>query len=163
MLKIGHYDYEGLIESYLAQDKQSATTADNRMSYKGIKLFSYNSKLALISNSKLSTLYIDKTTAKYSKTSQRQTCKLLYVAAEQNWVVFIVNIDRSRESNLEQFWNEIEPLITRYKRARTRKPFIKQSIHEAVSNAQHFAEWHELDPTIPDILMRHLFINQLLK
>lgn len=163
MIKIEPYDYLSLIRSFLAQDRISAKTADNRMSYSGIRLYSYSSKLALISNSKLSTLYIDKAISKYSNTTQRQTRKLLYVAAEQNWVVFIANIDRSQEFNLEQFWNEIELLITRYKRARTRKPSIKQSIHEAISTAQHFAEWHELDPTIPDILMRQLFVNQLLK
>ena len=163
MIKIGQYDYEGLIKSYLAQDRLSAKTADNRLSYSGIKLFSYNSKLAVISDSKLSTLYIDKAISKYSNPPQRQTRKLLYIAAEQNWTAFIVNIDRSPENNLEQFWNDIELLITRYKRARITKASIKQSIHEAVSNAQHFAEWHELDSTIPDILMRHLFVNQLLK
>lgn len=163
MIKINSYDYEGLIRSFLAQDRLSAKTADNRLSYSGIKLFSYNSTLALISDSKPSTLYIDKAISKYSNTTQRQTRKLLYVAAEENWTVFIIDLYLSSKNNLEQFWSEVELLITRYKRARTLKPSIKQSIHEAVSIAQHFAEWHKLDPTVPDILMRQLFVNQLLK
>jgi hypothetical protein len=163
MIKIEQYDYEGLIKSYLAQDRLSAKTAYNRLSYRGIKLFSYNSKLAIIGDKSQLTLYIDKAISKYSNTTQRQTRNLLHIAAEHNWTVFIVNIDKSQESNLIDFWNDIESLITRYKRARTRKPSIKQSIHKAVSTAQHFAEWHELDPTIPDLLMRQLFVNQLLK
>ena len=163
MIKIGPYNYEGLIRSFLAQDRPSAKTANNRMSYSGPKLSSYNSTLALISASRPSTLYIDKAISKYSNTTQRQTRELLYVAAEQNWTVFTIDLHLHPQINLEVFWSEVELLITRYKRARTSKPSIKQSIHEAISIAQHFAEWHKLDPTIPDILMRHLFINQLLK
>ena len=163
MIKIGQYDYEGLIKSYLAQDRPSAKTANNRMSYSGPKLSSYNSTLALISTSRPSTLYIDKAISNYSNTTQRQTRELLYVAAEESWSTFTIDLYLPIDANLEVFWKDIELLITRYKRARTSKPFIKRSIHEAISNAQHFAEWHELDPTIPDILMRQLFVNQLLK
>ncbi len=163
MIKIGPYDYEGLIHSFLARDRLWASTADKRMSYIGHKLYSYNSILAKIIYSQPNTLYINKATAKYSNTTQRQTRKLLYAAAEENWTVFIIDISLPIDENLKQFWSEVELLITRYKRARTSKPFIKQSIHEAISNTQHFAEWHELDPTIPDILMRHLFVNQLLQ
>ena len=163
MIKIGPYNYEGLIRSFLAQDRVSAKTADNRLSYSRTKLSSYNSTLALISTLRPSTLWIDKSISKYSNTTQRQTRKLLYMAAEQNWTVFTIDLHLSSNDNLSAFWTDIELLITRYKRARTRKPYIKQSIHEAISNAQHFAEWHELDPTIPDILMRHLFVNQLLQ
>ena len=162
MIKIGQYDYEGLIESYLAQDKQSATTADNRMSYKGIKLFSYNSNLAVINENVPSTLYINKFTSTYSVTSVRHTRKLV-AKALPNWTMFTIDFDLTTTENLYIYWNDIELLITRYKRARTTKASIKQSIHEAVSNAQHFAEWHELDSTIPDLLMRQLFVNQLLK
>ena len=163
MIAIGPYDYDNLLRSFLAQDRLSAKTADNRLSYSKFRLFSYNSTLALISNSKPSTLYIDKVISKYSNTTQRQTRKLLYIAAEKNWTVFIIDLHLHPQTNLEVFWNDIELLITHYKRARTTKPAIKQSIHEAVNTAQHFAEWHELDSTIPDILMRYLFINQLLK
>ena len=34
MTNIGQYDYEGLIKSYLLQDRLDAKTATNRMSYK---------------------------------------------------------------------------------------------------------------------------------
>lgn len=162
MIKIGFYDYEGLIKSYLAQDRPSAKTADNRMSYNQHRLSSYNSTLAIIGTSRPSTLYIDKAISNYSNTTKKQTRKLLYIAAEQNWTVFIVNINRSQEFNLLVLWEEITNLIGKHNRSRKHKPTIKQSIHEAISTAQHFAEWHELDPIIPDILMRHLFINSLL-
>ena len=140
MIKIGQYDYEGLIKSYLAQDRPSAKTANNRMSYSGPKLSSYNSTLALISTSRPSTLYIDKAISNYSNTTQRQTRELLYVAAEESWSTFTIDLYLPIDANLEVFWKDIELLITRYKRARTSKPFIKQSIHETISTAQHFAE-----------------------
>ena len=162
MIKIGPYDYLSLIRSFLAQDRPAAKTAADRLSYHGHKLYSYNSVLARMDHSFGQTLYINKFTSTYSRTSIRQT-KVLKTEAASNWGVFIIDLDKSIVTNLEVFWNEIELLITRYKRARTSKPFIKQSIHEAISTAQHFAEWHELDSTIPDILMRQLFVNQLLR
>ena len=163
MIKIGQYDYEGLIRSFLAQDRPAAKTAADRLSYHGHKLYSYNSVLARMDHSFGQTLYINKSISTYSRTSIRQT-KVLKTEAVSNWGVFIIDLDKSIVTNLSIFWNEIELLIiTRYKRARTHKPFIKQSIHDAISNAQHFAEWHELDSTVPDLLMRQLFINQLLK
>ena len=162
MIKIGQYDYEGLIKSYLAQDRISAKTAGNRMSYHKTNLYSYASILARMSDTRPNTLYIDKFISKHSITTAKQTNHLRREGL-LNWNIFTIDFDMIFKDNLAAYWNEIELLITRYKRARTSKPFIKQSIHKAISNAQHFAEWHELDPTIPDILMRHLFINQLLK
>lgn len=162
MIKIGSYDYKGLIKSYLAQGRPSANTADKRMSYKGLNLFSYNSLLATISITRPNTLYINKSISKCSITTIKQTNKL-HKEALLNWNIFTIDFGMSHKENLSLYWSEVELLITRYKRARTLKPTIKQSIHKAVSHAQHFAEWHELDPTIPDLIMRHLFVNQLLK
>ncbi len=162
MIKIGPYDYEGLIHSYLAQDRPSASTADNRMSYHGPNLYSYNSILAKISGTQPNTLYINKFISKYSITTIKQTHKL-HREALLSWNSFTIDFDISFKENLSLYWEEVELRIIRYKRARTLKSSIKQSTHEAVSIAQHFAEVHELDPTIPDILMRQLFVNQLLQ
>ncbi len=163
MIKIGLYDYEGLIKSYLMQDKSSALTAGNRMSYQGSLLYSYNSILATISTIAPNTLYIYKETANYSNTSKNHASILRIKTVSLNWNTFDISREIPLEGALPMYWKEIELLITRYKRARTLKHSIKQSIHEAISNAQHFAECHKLDPTIPDILMRQLFVNQLLK
>lgn len=162
MIRIGQYDYKGLIESYLAQDRPSASTASDRMSYKGINLYSYSSILAQISETLPNTLYANKYLFKYSITTTKQFYKLQKIASH-NWNIFVIDLDITFADNLQIYWTEVEDVIKQHKRARTRKPQIKQDLHKLIRTAQHFAEWHELDPTIPDILMRQLFVNQLLK
>lgn len=161
MIKIKSYDYEGLIQSYLAQDRPSASTANDRMSYKGITLYSYSSILAQISETLPNTLYIDKHISRYSRTTSKQFHELQREAS-LNGNVFVIDLDITFADNLQLYWADAELLIKRYKWARTLKPQIKQDLHKLIRNAQHFAELHGLDSTIPDHIMRQLFVNQLL-
>lgn len=161
MVHIGQYDYEGLIQSYLAQDRHSASTAGNRISYRGIKLYSYNSILARMSDTLPNTLYINKHISSYSRTTSKQNHKLQRETS-LSWNVFVIDLDITFADNLQLYWAEADLLIKQHKRARVRKPIIKQDLHKLIRNAQHFAELHELDSTIPDPHMRQLFVNQLL-
>ncbi len=161
MIRIGQYDYNGLIKSYLAQDRPSASTAGNRMSYSGIKLYSYNSLLARMSDTLPNTLYINKHISRYSRTTSTQI-HILQKEALYSWNVFVINLETTFADNLLLYWTEVEDTIKRYNRARTCKPLIKQELHKLIRTAQHFAELHGLDPTIPDPHMRQLFVNQLL-
>lgn len=161
MIKIGQYDYKGLIKSYLAQDRPSASTASTRLSYSGAILYSYKSILATISQRYPNTIYIDKDISEFSKTSSKQTGILLN-SARSNWNVFVIDLDQPIDDNLSVYWREVELLIKRHQRARTRRPQIKQQLHELIHTTQHFAELHKLDTAIPDHIMRQLFIYQLL-
>lgn len=161
LIPIGSYDYEGLCKSFLAQDRPSAKTAGDRMSYFGPKLYSYASILARISHKLPSTLYIDKHISTYSNTSRKHTNKLTSETPSY-WNVFTIDFDLSMADNLTEYWEEVEYLITRYRRARILKPRIKQQIHTLIHTTKHFAELHKLDPSIPDHIMRLLFVNQLL-
>ena len=161
MIRIGQYDYNGLIKSYLAQDRPSASTASKRMSYRGIKLYSYNSILAQMSDILPNTLYINKLISRYSRTTSKQFHELQREAS-LNWNVFVIDLDITFADNLLLYWAEAELFIKHYKWARTLKPQIKQDLHKLIRTAQHFAELHELDPTIPDHIMRQLFVSQLL-
>ena len=163
MIKIGPYDYLNLIKSYLAQDRPSATTAGDRMSYFGRKLYSYNSVLAIISTIHSNVLYIDSSTRSYSNTTSKQTNRLVTITHSLNWQVFFIDLRSEPANNLATYWSEVESLIGKHNRSRKYKYHIKQSIHSTIRTAQLFAELHELDPTIPDILRRQLFVNQLLK
>lgn len=161
LILIGQYDYEGLCKSFLAQDRSYAKTAGERLSYNRKYLYSYNSTLAIVSHKLPSTLYIDKHISTYSNTSRKHTNKLTS-AASKGWNVFTIDFDLPAADNLTEYWEEVEYLITRYRRARTLKPKIKQQIHKLIHTAKHFAELHELDPTVPDHIMRQLFVNSLL-
>lgn len=161
MIKIGQYDYEGLIQSYLAQDRHSASTASKRMSYHKTVLYSYNSILAKMSELMPDVLYINKHIAKCSNTTKKHT-RLLQINIPSNWDVLVINLNTSFSDNLQTYWEDIELLIKQHKRARTRKPIIEKELHKLIRTAQHFAELHELDSTIPDHIMRQLFVNSLL-
>lgn len=161
MIHIGQYDYKGLIKSYLAQDRPSASTANDRMSYKGINLYSYSSILVQMSETLPNTLYANKYLFKYSITTTKQFYKLQKIASH-GWSIFVIDLDITFADNMQIYLEDIELLIKRYQRARTLKPQIKQELHELIRATQHFAELHKLDSTIPDHIMRQLFVNQLL-
>ena len=161
LIPIGSYDYKGLCKSFLAQDRNNAKTAGDRMSYFGTNLYSYSSTLARISDTLPSILYIDKHISTYSPTS-RKHANFLTLAADYNWNIFIIDLDLPVANNLSEYWTEVEYLITRYRRARTLKPRIKQQIHTLIHTTKHFAKLHKLDQTIPDSIMRQLFVYQLL-
>lgn len=161
LIQIGQYDYEGLCKSFLAQDRKSAKTAGNRLSYCGKTLYSYDSVLARISHKLSSTLYIDKHISTYSNTSRKHTNKLTS-ATPSYWNVFTIDFDLPLTDNLTEYWEEVEYLITKYHRARTLKPRIKQQIHTLIRTTKHFAELHKFDTSIPDHIMRLLFVYQLL-
>lgn len=160
MIRIEQYDYEGLIQSYLAQDRPSASTASKRMSYHKTVLYSYNSILAKMSEVIPNVLYINKHIAECSNTTKKHTGLLQRKAL--SWNIFVIDLNIPFADNLQLYWAEAELFIKRYKRARTLKPQIKQDLHKLIRTAQHFAEVHRLDPTIPDPHMRQLFVNQLL-
>ena len=162
MTPIGSYDYHNLICSYLAQDRPSASTAQGRLSYNGFKLYSYSSVLALISSKHHKTLYLDKYIQSYSNTTTKQTRKLINAAYAYSYQIFTIDLDLSPADNLIEYWDDITDLVGSYKRSRKFKRQIKLDIQTNIRTAQRFAELHELDPTIPDELLRILFVNQLL-
>ena len=112
MIRIGQYDYEGLIQSYLAQDRHSASTARDRMSYKGINLYSYSSILAQISETVPKTLYTNKSLFKCSITTTKQFYRLQKIASH-NWSIFIINLETTSADNLRIYWTDIERQIGR--------------------------------------------------
>jgi len=159
-MSIGQYDYEGLVISYLIQEYPSAKTARDRMSYNGIKLYSYCSILAEMDAVK-KTLYVREETANYSNTS-RTHARILYKYASNFTVFTIETYDSVSEENLQNYWNQIEPLVIKYKRARTRKLTYKWEIQRIVQTAKLYAELHGFDQTVPDNILRMLFVNCLL-
>lgn len=161
MLQIGSYDYKGLIKSYLKQDRQSASTAGDRMSYFNHKLYSYNSVLAFMDKQFAQVLFIDKHISTYSNTSRKHT-KVLFNTIPSYWKVFIIDLNLMAQENLLEYWESVDKLITDYIRSRKYKHIIKDVIHNTIRTAQLFAELHKLDQTIPEELMRKLFVNRLL-
>ena len=159
-MSIGYYDYNGLVISFLNQNYSSSSTAQGRMSYNGTSLYSYSSHLAEIDVDR-KILYVFYSIANYSNTSKNQAARL-YNNADDFTVFTIENRDTQSEVNLKDYWNQIESLVAKYKRARTRKPQYKHEIHRIIQTAKLYAELHNFDQTVPDNILRMLFVNCLL-
>lgn len=161
LIPIGQYDYKGLCKSFLVQDRISAKTAVDRLSYSGKTLYSYNSVLARISDTLTSVIHIDKHISTYSNTSRRHANELTSVASN-NWNIFTIDTNLPEADNLSEYWEEVEYFIAKHNRARTTKAYYKQQIHTLIHTTKHFAKLHKLDTSIPDHIMRQLFVYQLL-
>jgi len=159
-MSIGSYNYQGLVISYLNQNHPFASTASKRMSYDHTTLYSYGSVLAEIDTTK-KILYVFRYIADYSNTS-RKHAKTLYECASDFTIFIIENKNTVSKVNLQDYWNQIEPLVIKYKRARTRKLIYKWEIHRIVRIAKLYAELHGFDQTMPDNILRMLFVNCLL-
>lgn len=126
-MSIGSYDYAGLIQTFLRQSQIEGSTAGDRMSFYGDRLYSYSSILAqlrTIPNGD-TVLFIDKHISNYSPTTSRHTSKLRSI----NWFpVRMWNLSESYEQNLTEILDEIDELLIKHKRARTNKPYIQASI-----------------------------------
>ena len=162
MTSVGQYDYEGLIKSYLLQDRLNAKTATNRMSYKGKILYSYETKLAQIYNFENKILLIDGGTATYSHTSIEHDHKLKTIAKELNWQVFVIDLDYTPSDNLREYWKDVEDYIGSFKRSRMYKEIARQKTLDLIAEARAYAKLYNLNSNIPKYIMEQLFINKLL-
>lgn len=166
MITIGPYDYQNLIRSFLAQDRSLAGTANSRtgyrLSFRGSILYSYRSVLAVISDQHPKVLFIESTLQGYSNTTNKHINKLRNIALSLGWQVFEINLDYAPLENLISYWEQVESLIRKHNRSRKYKYYIKCSIQSLVRIAQAFAKLHNFNDSIPDNIMRQLFVYKLL-
>jgi len=163
MITIGQYDYEGLIKSYLLQDRLNAKTATNRMSYKGKILYSYNTELAQIYNFENKILLVDEGTATYSHTSAKHANKLKIIAKEFNWQVFVIDLGYTPSDNLREYWKDVKDYIGSFKRSRKYKEMARQKTLDLITEAKEYAEVYKLNSEVPKHVMEQLFTHKLLK
>ena len=167
MLKINSYDYEGLIRSYLTQDRPSAKTAQNRMSYSGVYLYSYNSVLAKLDTER-KILYIDSDIVHYSNTSIKHANNLR-AKAKDNFTRFEVPIDASTEDTVTYYTNIINHAITKHTRARVEhsKHYWKSQIFNTLDELTIYLDLHTIKNSklrkVTQPIFQQLFELKLLK
>ena len=144
MIKIKSYDYSGLIKSYLTQNRPSAKTAQNRMSYSEIYLYSYDSVLAKLDTER-KIIYIDSDIAHYSITSTKQA-NTLRAEAKDNFTRFEVPIDASAEDTVTYYTNIINNAITKHARARVEhsKRYWKSQIFNTLNELTLYLDLHTI-------------------
>lgn len=142
MTSIGSYDYSGLIESYLVQDRKYAKTAQNRMSYSGVYLHSYDSVLAKL-NTEHKIIYIDSDIAHYSNTSINHA-NTLRAEARNNFIVFELPVDAKVEDIVTHYTDIISNAITKHTRARAEhsKRYWKSQIFNTLDELTLYLNLH---------------------
>lgn len=125
---IGSYDYDGLIKSFLHRNDKEGNTAQGRMSFYGNRLYSYNALLAelrTLPKSNQTALFIDKSIKNYSVTTAKQTTRLL---RQNNYPVYVWYLKMNPEQNAEEMLLEIDELIKKHTKARSRKQYYKEAL-----------------------------------
>ena len=140
-MSIGPYDYFGLCQAFLNQSQSCGKTAENRMSFNRLSIYSYNSLLATFDPAN-NVLLIYSDIAKYSNTSIRHT-KILRKAAEE-LTIFSV-IDDEVAEQLKEYYNSILANIGRFNRAHINKHFFKEKIIRDFNEMQQFLEYSNMD------------------
>ncbi len=123
---IGSYDYEGLIKSYLNQNKKYATTASGRLWYRNKYLYSYNTKIAEILNDNI--LLVDSNATNYSITTSKQVNQLKKLNTKYI-IIDVVDLNAKTIVN----WHFIDDLIQKYKRAR-----VQHKLDEYAYNIKNY-------------------------
>ena len=114
-MSIGQYDYSGLCKVFINQSQPTGKTAEGRMSFNQLSVYSYDSLLATLDPTN-KVLLIDNYIAKYSNTSQRHLRVLLECATE--FTIYLINIDQGPEDNLIDYFNRVQSSISSFRRAR---------------------------------------------
>lgn len=145
-MSIGQYDYSGLCEAFINQSQSSGKTAQGRMSFNRLSIYSYNSLLATLDpTNKVLRLY--KPVAEYSNTSKRHT-KFL-VNAAKGLTVFSV-IDDGVAEQLQEYCDSISTNILFFNRASKHKSFFKDTIIREFNEMQQYLKYSNMDKRIKE-------------
>jgi len=161
MTNIGNYDYQGLCQSFIKQDRPKAKTAENRLSYEGNTLYSYDSILAVL-DTKENVLLIDSNIASYSNTSSKHSSKL-YDAVPKAIKIFSVYNIHSIEDSVNAYLNNIDTLLDNHKRARKRGAVYADMIIGTYKILIEYMNYKKVDKRTKLYKLHNKVFKQLLK
>ena len=140
-MAIRQYDYSGLCEAFVNQTQSCGKTAEGRMSFNRLSIYSYSSLLATLDPAnKVLRLY--KPIAEYSNTSNRHA-RILVNRAE-GFTIFSI-IDNEVAEQLQEYYDAITTAILFFNRASKSKSFFKDAIIKEFNEMQQFLEYTKLD------------------
>lgn len=156
-ISIGSYDYDGLVRSFIRQDRPSAKTAEDRMSYSGTNLYSYNANIAKLDGD---TILLNADYICYSHTTTKHFRALSTHTREHQ--VFTIPFNQNSERQLQYYWDKISQAITEFRRARaawvkdSHRRKVKALYHEALA----FVAYSKIDKRSKVYRSNHIRIIQ---
>ena len=133
-----------VISAFLNQETYEGMNYQDSMSFKGVKLYSYNSLLAEIDLPN-KVLLIDSDICNYSVTTSKQTGYLSSQA--RHLTIYSHPLGAKPEIVMSYYWIGVEKQIASYLRARAEhiKELHKQRIQKTLDEARSYAEYVNLD------------------
>ena len=128
-----------ILSAFIDQNLSEASNPKETLWFKGTKLYSYESLLAIIDPAN-NVLLIDKDIRNYSNTTQKQTL-LLNKLLPNNYTILSIPLKASPEEILMYYWNLVEGLIVKYNRATKHKTYYKTGIHRILQEAEQFVNY----------------------
>ena len=129
-----------VIQLYIDQTFPEVTNRQKSLWFKGTKLYSYKSLLAIIDPVN-SILFIDSDICKYSHTTVKQTHRLVSKANKANYTILTLPLELKPNEVLVWYWNLIEGLIYKYIRARKHKDYYKLNIKSILEEVETFVNY----------------------
>ena len=140
-MSIGTYDYDGLCEAFINQSQSCGKTAEDRMSFNRLSIYSYNSLLATLDPTN-NVLLVYSDTANYSNTSKRHT-RFLHEAAKE-LIIFSI-IDGEFIDQIQEYHDSILNNLKFFKRARVKAPYFKTKVLEEFQEVKQYIQYIKLD------------------
>lgn len=155
-----------VILHYLQQNLYDVTNRQKSLWFRGTKLYSYDSLLAIIDPAN-KVLCIDSNIRHYSNTTSKQTALLCSRATRSNYIILSFPLETPSEQVIMYYWNKVEYYIAKYLKARVNQSIYKERIHIYLNQAEVYANYTQFNKKskeykYKDKLIKSLFKHKLL-
>lgn len=149
-----------VIQLYIDQAFPEATNRQKSLWFKGTKLYSYDSLLAIIDPAN-KVLCIDSDIRNYSNTTSKQTALLCSRATRANFSIFSIPLETPPEKVLMYYWNLVEGYIAKYNRAIKHKEYYNSLIKALLNEAELYANYTQINKKSKEYKYKIKLVKQL--
>lgn len=149
-----------VIQLYIDQTFPEVTNRQKSLWFKGTKLYSYDSLLAIIDPAN-KVLCIDSDIRHYSNTTSKQTALLCSRATRSNYIILSLPLETLPEQVIMYYWNKVEYYIAKYLKARVNQSIYKERIHIYLNQAELYANYTQINKKSKEYKYRTKLIKQL--
>lgn len=145
---------------YIDQAFPGVTNRQESLWFRGTKLYSYNSLLAIIDPAN-KVLCIDSDIRCYSNTTAKQTHILVSRANRANFSIFSIPLETPPEKILMYYWNLVEGYIAKYNRAIKHKEYYNSLIKDILNEAELYANYTQINKKSKEYKYKTKLVKEL--
>lgn len=149
-----------VIQLYIDQAFPEATNRQQSLWFKGTKLYSYNSLLAIIDPAN-NIVCIDSDIRNYSNTTAKQTALLCSRATRSNYIILSLPLETLPEQVIMYYWNKVEYYMAKYLKARVNQSIYKERIHIYLNEAEVYANYTQINKKSKEYKYKTKLVKQL--